>query len=383
MVKILHTGDLHLGSPFSGLSPRESEKCRARQEESFERMIEYAKAEGISLLLIAGDLFDGDAVSRGTLDRTFDALSSLPCPVVIAPGNHDPYHSASPYASRALPENVYVFDSEALSRVSFPDVGEGVDVFGYAFTEPALTASPLASLPDNFALGEGLSILLCHGDLDAPLSRYAPISSQHLARSGADYIALGHVHNTGDELLRFGASYGGYCGFSEGRSFDECGFGSFRVITLSESATDSSPVLSAARVSCASHRYESRHCDVTGCASDKETAERIRAFLTENGFGSETTLRLTLDGEVSPRYAPDTAAVTGLLTGDGTPTPLTLIDRTLPVLDSDYLENDLTLRGELYRILKPKMLSGSDEERALAVLALRIGLSALDERPIL
>ncbi|MBR2906515.1 MAG: DNA repair exonuclease [Clostridia bacterium] len=381
MIKILHTGDLHLGSPFSGLSPRESRRCRERQEESFGKMIGYAKAEGISLFLIAGDLFDGDAVSTDTLDNVFDALASLPCPVVIAPGNHDPYRVGSPYTARVLPENVYVFDSEALTRFSFPTLG--VDVFGYAFTSPAYRESPLASLPDNFCLGEGLSILLAHGDLDSPLSRYAPIRSQDLARSGADYVALGHVHNAEDEILSVGATAYAYCGFPEGRSFDECGFGSFRVITLSSDASVDSPIEGAERVRCSTHRYESRRCDVTGCESDPDTAERIRAFLAENGFGSETTLRLTLDGEVSPRYTPDPSRIAGLLDGNAIPSPLTLLDRTLPVLGSDYLESDLTLRGELYRILKPKMLSGSEEERLDAALALRLGLAALDERPIL
>lgn len=381
MVKILHTGDLHLGSPFSGLPYRESERCRERQAEAFSKMIEYARREGISLFLIAGDLFDSDTVSASALDETFDALASLPCPVVIAPGNHDPYRSGSPYASRALPENLFVFDTEALSRFSFPEIGSGVDVFGYAFTGASLAASPLAILPDNSCLGEGLSILLCHGDLDTPLSRYAPIRSQDLARCGADYVALGHVHNTEDEILTVGSTAYAYCGFPEGRSFDECGFGSFRVITLSENAD--TPVAHAERIRCALHRYEILSCDVTGSASDEETAARVRTALSEKGFGRETSLRLYLCGEISPRYTPSGDRILALLEGGEIPAPLYFFDRTLPVFDSDYLESDLSLRGELYRILKPQILSGSERERADAALALRLGLAALDERPIL
>lgn len=383
MLKILHTGDLHLGSPFSGLSLRESEKCRARQQESFRKMTEYARKEQIALFLIAGDLFDCDYVSPAALDETLDALASLPCPVVIAPGNHDPYRRGSVYASVALPENVRLFDSESLARFSFPEIGNGVDVFGYAFCDTYLAASPLRDAGDNSCLGDGISILLAHGDLDLPLSKYGPIHSHDIARCGADYVALGHVHNVGDELLRFGDSAAAYCGFAEGRSFDECGFGSFRLLTFDENASGTHPLVKAERVQCSEHRYLWEHCDVTGSASDAETADRLRAFLERSGIGSESTLRLSLDGEVSPAYTPDANRISALLGSDNLPVPLLLCDRTLPVFDAEYLEKDLTIRGELYRILKPKMLSGTPEERADAAAALRIGLAALDGRAIL
>ena len=59
---------------------------------------------------------------------------------------------------------------------------------------------------------------------------------------------------------------------------------------------------------------------------------------------------------------------------------LKLRDRTSPVFGSEYLAGDMTIKGELYRTLLPRLSSADETERALAAEALRIGLLALDGR---
>lgn len=383
MFKVLHTGDLHLGSAFSGLPIRESERRRAQQLDAFHRLTAIAAEESVSLFLIAGDLFDSSTPPASVTEAVFDALASLACPVVIAPGNHDPYRTDSPYAADVLPENVYVFSSPLLSRFSFPEIGSGVEVFGYAFTESSLAVSPIAAMPDNSCLGDGISILLAHGDLDQPLSRYAPIPRSDIARSGADYVALGHVHNIPSDFETCGDSIVSYCGFLEGRSFDECGFGSFVLLTFDEAETSLHPLKEARRVPFSAHRYAVEELDITGASDHGETVSRIRTFLSEKGYGNETALRLSLVGDVALRYAPDPDLLRTAFAGERDPAPIEITDRTLPILDAAYLEADPTIRGELYRVLKPKMLSGTPEERADAASALRIAFAALDGRAIL
>ena len=56
-------------------------------------------------------------------------------------------------------------------------------------------------------------------------------------------------------------------------------------------------------------------------------------------------------------------------------------DETLPLLGGE-LDADITLRGEVYRYLKDKMTSGTEDERETASLALRIALAALEDRDI-
>ena len=127
MIKILHTGDLHLGSAFASFSVEESERRQRAQLDAFHKMLSVAVAEGVSLLLVAGDLFDEETPCESLTDEVFGAFASLSFPVVIAPGNHDPYTARAPYADAILPPNVFVFREEHLARFHFDD--PPVDVY--------------------------------------------------------------------------------------------------------------------------------------------------------------------------------------------------------------------------------------------------------------
>ena len=97
-MKFLHCADLHLG-------------CVGGQERmrAFERMLDFCKREGVSVLLIAGDLFEAVRADERTRRRVFDLLAGNPslC-TMIAAGNHDPLCAGGNYDG-SLPGNVYVF----------------------------------------------------------------------------------------------------------------------------------------------------------------------------------------------------------------------------------------------------------------------------------
>lgn len=57
MVKIMHTGDIHLDSPFSSLTSRQAEVRRNELRAAFTSMMTYAKMNNTDLLLIAGRRF--------------------------------------------------------------------------------------------------------------------------------------------------------------------------------------------------------------------------------------------------------------------------------------------------------------------------------------
>ncbi len=189
MLTILHAADLHLDSPFRSLPPREAQARRADQRKTLEQLRDLALEHRVDLVLLAGDLFDSQEVYPETLEALARVLGQLPCPVVIAPGNHDYYGTNSPYSRPIWPENVRIFTSEAVSSFSFPEL-ETV-VYGCAFTSPYREDDPLAgfSAPKN----GGISLGIYHADV-AKQSRYAPIAPESLERSGLDYVALGHVH---------------------------------------------------------------------------------------------------------------------------------------------------------------------------------------------
>jgi DNA repair exonuclease SbcCD nuclease subunit len=76
-------------------------------------------SETFKLSRVGGDLYEHD---RATLDtgnfiaKEFARLA--PKPVLITPGNHDPYAPDSLYRRVAWPDNVVIFDQEEWRPIS-------------------------------------------------------------------------------------------------------------------------------------------------------------------------------------------------------------------------------------------------------------------------
>ena len=218
MAIILHTADFHLDSAFTALP---EEKARLRRQEArqlTDRLVDYANDHGVELLLLAGDLFDSDQLYGQTAQELAQSLARFRGHAVIAPGNHDFYAASSPYARLLWPENVHIFREERLQRLPFPQYG--CVVYGAAFTSPDAPAGIPGSLgPED----EGLArILLLHGEVGVRDSRYRAMTLKDVEQSGADYLALGHVHAFGG-VQQAGRTFWAYPGCPEGRGFDELG----------------------------------------------------------------------------------------------------------------------------------------------------------------
>ncbi len=367
MVKIFHTGDLHLDSPFSGCDVKESDKRREECRASFASALKKAALDGCNIILIAGDLFDCGYVTAETVSRAFAAIADCGIPVVISPGNHDPYGKGSIYDRQERPGNLFVFSSPELSRFDFDDIG--LSVHGYAFTSDRMDASPLTH---GIELHEkNVNVLLAHADIYSPLSKYAPISPLALEASGFDYAALGHVHKA-EPPVKMGKTLVAYCGFPEGRGFDELGFGGALEVTLDNGT------VSAERVILSDKRYMIEELDVTGATSNEEISSSLASLISSKGYGKETSLRVILEGAVSP-------SLTVSLSPSASALGLALIEienGTSPIYDAEFLESDITLRGALYRQLLPSLNSPDPHTKKVAAEALRIGLSALDGKQI-
>ena len=218
-LKLLHAADLHLDSPFHRLTAQQAAQRRGELRQIPARLARLAREEEVDLVLLPGDLFDGERVYPETVRALAGALADIPAPVFIAPGNHDFYHPSSPYETTLWPENVHIFTSPAVTGV--PLTGLNCVVYGCAFPAPRREDDPLLGFS---APRDGRLHLLClHGDAHAPAGGvYAPIAPQSLAGSGVHYAALGHIHApTG--LRWAGPVPWAYPGCPEGRGFDECG----------------------------------------------------------------------------------------------------------------------------------------------------------------
>ena len=126
------------------------------------------------------------------------------------------------------------------------------------------------------------------------------------------------------------------------------------------------------------HKYLTRHLDITGAASDSEIAAKIGELALSENCDKNVSLKVYLEGSIPPDYAPNPAQVDLLAALNIC--SLTIRDRTCPVFGAEYLAQDMTIKGELYRTLLPRLSSADEQERTLAAEALRIGLLALDGR---
>ncbi len=359
MVRLIHSGDIHLDCPFSGLDPVTAEVRRNELRASFTSLIHYAKCEKVDLLLLPGDVFDSNFVTRETLTLLVREFSSLNCPVVISPGNHDCVSSVSVWRDGVFPDNVHIFTSDELSYFDFPEIG--VRVWGWAFVTNTMDISPVVGK----TVGDSpyINILSAHGDLVNAASGDCPLSVRELEAFGADYTALGHIHNPKAYTDRIA-----YSGCLTGRSFDETGHKGALDVTIDGDK------ITTKKVKFSKRRYECAELDVSGASSNFEIKEKIGEFVTKSHYGDDVILRLTLKGNVDPALIVDTRVL------EESPKrvfAIKILDETSPLLDSESLKADPTLRGELYRVLEPMLLSDDREERLRAADALRIGLAAI------
>lgn len=369
MPKILHCADIHLDSPFRSGNAGKSEVRRRELRGTFSSLMMYIKDNGISLALMAGDLFDRESVTKDTADFFFGEMAAVPgCRFVISPGNHDPYVPGSVYTLSGIPENVYIFSDTALNRFSFPDIG--VDVYGYAFIKSTLDVCQFVGRQP--ADSDMINLLCAHADVGDPLSPYCPVSENDIAGTGFDYCALGHIHNS-TGVKKVGNTYYAYSGCLEGRDFGETGHKGAILLDITKERGIASVKATGVRFS--KRRYEICRADVSGSRTEDELVSKIRSAIVGK-YGSDTLLRLVLTGNVPPSLRIRTDEITSRF-GDGL-FYLETVDRTLPLYDSDALKNDPTIRGAFFRELLPLLENGSPEERADAARALRLGLMALN-----
>ena len=361
-MKIIHTADIHLDSPFTSQNPLEAEKRRNALRSAFSSMILYAKTEKVGLFLISGDLFDDECVTKDTCINLCKEMASVPdCSFVITPGNHDPYSENSPYRLVTFPENVYIFTSPEITKVEIGNTG--VCVYGSAYLSDTKEGYSTAGAP--LIDKSKVNILMHHGDLDVSGSVYNPISTRQIEESGFDYIALGHIHK-GTEIKKAGNTAYAYCGCAFGRDFGECGYKGAIVGDIEKGNVN----LHHVRFS--SKRYEIVTHDVTGCESFAESIADIAEKCSD--FGEDTLLRIELTGVVSESFSADVNSLRAIVTK---PSYLEIKDKTLALLNMKNLKEDKTLAGQFYRALEEKLFSDDEEEKKIASEALKYGLRAI------
>ena len=218
-MKILHCADIHLDSPMETHMTREQAATRNTEIlKSFQRMTEYAAKEKIKLVLIAGDFFDGERVTRRTVDGILDAVTSTPqIDYLYVSGNHDNWTNA--FIDHEVPVNFKCF-TDKWDTFTYDDVSVSSIEMTKANAETLYEQLPKQN--------NSINIVMLHGQTST-VSGVDNVNLTLLKNKNIQYLALGHIHKYSWGQLD---SDGIYCypGCLEGRGFDECGKKGFVVL---------------------------------------------------------------------------------------------------------------------------------------------------------
>ena len=350
MYHIIHTADLHLDAPFTGLA--DGKKAAMRQEElrtSFARIVECTKQA--DALVISGDLFEGAQVSRTTLDFIKKQFAKIPDKkVFICAGNHDPLTEKSVYRTVDFGENVHIFGTEPECVET-----EEADFYGVSFHSGNDDRVLLPAF--HVKHPEKINILVMHGNLAG--EGYNPIRPSDIEMSGMDYIALGHIHK-GSGLQKCGATYYAYPGCHEGRGFDET---DERGVI---SAQVGKGIVSASFIPVQERMYIEETVDISGAENYEDIMEKIRTVYQ----GNQHIYRFILSGEVSFPLSVE------ILAEKVDAFSVEVRDGTKPAVNLEQLKEEFSLKGLFVKYALEEQSEVSEE---LFEAALKTGLSFIEK----
>jgi len=195
-VKLVHAADLHVDSPLRGLDRYDGAPVSALRHatrRALENLVTLTLDEGASVLLLAGDLFDGEWRDFGTGLHFASQLARLReagARVVLVRGNHDA--SSVVTAHLRLGEHVTELSTAAPETCVFEDLG--LAIHGQGYRSRAVRDDLAAACPAP--LRDLLNVGLLHTSIDGRPGHepYAPARRETLLEKGYAYWALGHVH---------------------------------------------------------------------------------------------------------------------------------------------------------------------------------------------
>ncbi|WP_302118810.1 metallophosphoesterase family protein [Allorhodopirellula heiligendammensis] len=239
MRRILHAADIHLDSPLRNLESYDQaplEQIRGASRRALENLVKLAIDEEVDLVVIAGDLYDGDWKDQNTglfFVGQAAKLTQAGIPLVVIRGNHDAENVMT--SSLPLPKNPdgseIMLASKKVDCRTFESIG--VAVHGRSFRTKAeledLSQSYPRPLSGMFNLG------LLHTSLTGAEGHdtYSPCKPIELSAKEYDYWALGHVHTRGEHGLADAAPIV-FSGNIQGRHIRESGAKGCYILDIDE-----------------------------------------------------------------------------------------------------------------------------------------------------
>ncbi len=197
-VTFIHSSDFQLGMTRWFLDDNAQSRFDDSRLRAIARLGDLATETGAEFIVVAGDVFDANALAAQTMGRALEALSALPVPVYLLPGNHDALLPGAALERAGQRENITV-----LSDSTPVEVRPGVELVGAPllarYATEDLAAKALAELEPT----DSIRVLVAHGQCEDRSGENKPdrIDLPGLEAAAAagtiDYVAMGDTHSAG------------------------------------------------------------------------------------------------------------------------------------------------------------------------------------------
>lgn len=354
-MKLIHCADLHLDSPLSAHLTRE--QARERRQElltACKQMTDFAVTEGVRAILISGDLFDSNRVTKTTLHFIDDLILSHPeIDFLYLRGNHDPQAFWESFES-TVPDNLKLFDASWTS---------------YRYESVVVTGAELSPENKGRIFGElvlsqeDVNIVMLHGQLSTAKAKDKTeiIPVREMKNRYIDYLALGHLHEYEQGRLDTRGIWC-YSGCLQGRGFDECGQKGFVLLDIKDGKVESSFVPLNQRT------CEEISVDISDAQTSPEVLHCIEEAIRDIPDTSLVSIRLVgeQDVDVEKNLAYLLEQIRGCFYY------CQIKDRTRLKISYDQYRLDKSLKGEFIRLMEQAKVREEEKDTII-----RMGLKAL------
>lgn len=318
-MKLIHCADIHLGSKIQAKLPREKADIRKNEVRvAFSNMVEYAKREGINIILISGDLFDCDRPLKKDKEYFYSVVKSNPeIDFLYLRGNHDSQESYTEYGL----ENLKSFDKN-WKCYEYADIH---------ITGIEICSENTISMYSTLKLDEkATNIVMLHG--------YENVNLVKLINKNIDYLALGHLHTYKETKLDERGVYA-YSGCLEGRGFDEIGEKGFVVIDV-----DSNGKINSRFIRNSIRIIEEHSVDITNC----ETAYNVfQTINSEVKINPSNLYRINLIGNTMLEDDKIEAEIERFF--ENKCFFMSVKNKAKKILNIDVIKDEISIRGEFVR----------------------------------
>ena len=341
-MKFIHCSDIHLDSSMErNLSAVQARERNAEVCATFARMAAYAQANGVTAVIIAGDLFDTQRATAQTAGFVLDTIRATPgVDFLYLRGNHD----VTGLENMERPENLKTFGTEWTYH-SY----ENVTVAGMDLEREKWEACyDRLNLPEN-----GVNIVTLHGQISTQPGEEL-IALPKLKQKNIDYLALGHIHSYQTGKLDDRGIWC-YCGCLEGRGFDELGPKGFVLVNVEDGTVNHEFVPFARRT------MEEAAVDISDLTTVSQLLAAVQSAVQESS--ADSLIKVTLTGSYTLDTQKDLNFLKKML--EGRFYFLKIKDESRLKIEKETYEHDISLKGEFIRLVMASDRSDEEKEQII------------------